>query len=330
MKKLILILAVMQLFVFSIYAQTTSDDKEKLKQLNAEVVAKYKAGNIDAAVAPAKQAVELSLKVFGAEHNETASAYVNLGTLYRLKKKYKEATENLQKAVAIYNLKPGANGKALAKTMDGLALAYALDGDKKRAGEIYVQALTVAENTYGKESADVVPFLRSLANFYAVAGKNDEAQEMFVRLYKTAAKNSKSENDKKQLQEIEDEFTCFAVQSPKPDESLDREARFREAIRTEEEKESSILKGGIINGKAKNLVKPEYPSTARDRMAQGVVPVNVTIDENGNVIEAKAICGDKDLKSASEDAARKSKFSPTIFNGQAVKVTGIIVYRFYR
>ena len=328
MKKLILILAVMQLFVFSNYAQTSADDKEKLKQLNAEVVTKYKAGKIDDAVAPAKQAVELSLKVFGAEHNETASAYVNLGTLYRLKKKYKEAAENLQKAVAIYNLKPAANGKALARTMDGLALAYALDGDKKRAGEIYVQALTVAENTYGKESADVVPFLRSLANFYAVAGKADEAQEMFVRLYKTAAKNAKEGDN--QLAEIEDEFTCFAVQSPKPDESLDREMKFREAIRTDEEKESSILKGGIVNGKAKNLVKPEYPSTARDRMAQGVVPVRVTIDEKGNVIEARAICGDKELKIASEDAARKSKFNPTVIDGQTVKVSGVLVYRFYR
>jgi TonB family protein len=330
MKKLILILAVMQLFLFSIYAQTPADDKEKLKQLNAEVISKYKAGKIDDAVAPAKQAVELSLKVFGAENNETASAYVNLGTLYRLKKKYKEATENLQKAVAIYNLKPAANGKSLAKTMDNLALAYALDGDKKRAGETYVQSLTVAENTYGKESADVVPFLRSLANFYAVTGKADEAQEMFVRLYKTAAKNSKSEEDKKQLQEIEDEFTCFAVQTPKPDESLDRDAKFREAIRTDEEKESSILKGGIINGKAKNLVKPEYPSTARDRMAQGVVPVRVTIDENGNVTEAQAICGDRELKISGENAARKSKFNPTILNGQAVKITGILVYRFFR
>ena len=57
--------------------------------------------------------------------------------------------------------------------------------------------------------------------------------------------------------------------------------------------------------------------------------VRVQIDEAGNVTRTKAICsGDDDLRIVSEEAARKSKFTPTFLDGEAVKVTGIIVYNF--
>jgi protein TonB len=56
--------------------------------------------------------------------------------------------------------------------------------------------------------------------------------------------------------------------------------------------------------------------------------VQVTIDEQGKVISAKANCGIIEFVEVSEDAARRSKFSPTLINGQPVKVTGVIVYNF--
>lgn len=89
-----------------------------------------------------------------------------------------------------------------------------------------------------------------------------------------------------------------------------------------------IVSGGVMNGKAVNLVRPPYPPAAKAVRASGAVTVQVTIDENGNVISASAISGHALLKSAAESAARASKFSPTILGGQAVKVTGVIVYNF--
>lgn len=84
----------------------------------------------------------------------------------------------------------------------------------------------------------------------------------------------------------------------------------------------------VINGKATNLVKPAYPSTARPLRIEGAVNVQVTIDERGNVISASAVSGHPMLRQSALQAARQSKFSPTILNGTAVKVTGIIVYNF--
>jgi len=88
------------------------------------------------------------------------------------------------------------------------------------------------------------------------------------------------------------------------------------------------VSGGVVNGKAVNLVKPPYPPAARAVRASGAVNVQVTIDENGNVISASAVSGHALLRSAATAAARQSKFSPTLLSGQKVKVTGVIVYNF--
>ncbi len=47
-----------------------------------------------------------------------------------------------------------------------------------------------------------------------------------------------------------------------------------------------IVSGGVVNGKAVNLVRPPYPPAAKAVRASGAVNVQVTIDENGNVISA--------------------------------------------
>jgi periplasmic protein TonB len=89
-----------------------------------------------------------------------------------------------------------------------------------------------------------------------------------------------------------------------------------------------VVSGGVVNGKAVNLVKPPYPPAAKAVRASGQVQVQVTIDENGNVISASAVSGHALLRGAAESAARSSKFSPTLLSGQKVKVTGVIIYNF--
>ncbi|MEP7037883.1 MAG: energy transducer TonB, partial [Acidobacteriota bacterium] len=88
---------------------------------------------------------------------------------------------------------------------------------------------------------------------------------------------------------------------------------------------AKTISGGVINGKATNLVKPTYPVAAR---ATGLINVQIKIDESGNVISASAISGHPLLRLAAEQAARKSTFAPTMLSGKAVKVTGVIVYNF--
>jgi TonB family protein len=88
------------------------------------------------------------------------------------------------------------------------------------------------------------------------------------------------------------------------------------------------ISGGVVNGKAVNLVKPTYPPQAKAVNASGAVNVQVVIDEGGRVISATAVSGHPLLRAAAVAAARASKFSPTMLSGQPVQVSGVIVYQF--
>jgi len=88
------------------------------------------------------------------------------------------------------------------------------------------------------------------------------------------------------------------------------------------------VSGGVLNGKAETLAKPAYPSAARAVGAEGAVSVQVLIDEEGTVVSADAVSGHPLLKEAARSAAFQSKFRPTKLSGQAVKVSGVIVYNF--
>jgi protein TonB len=88
------------------------------------------------------------------------------------------------------------------------------------------------------------------------------------------------------------------------------------------------ISGGVLNGKAISLPKPSYPPIAKQAHASGTVVVQVTIDENGNVISANAVSGHPLLRGVAVSAARGARFSPTKLSGQPVKVTGVITYNF--
>jgi protein TonB len=90
----------------------------------------------------------------------------------------------------------------------------------------------------------------------------------------------------------------------------------------------AAISGGVLNGKAISLPKPSYPPIARQAHAAGTVVVQVTIDENGNVISASAVSGHPLLRAVAVAAARGARFSPTKLSGQPVKVTGVITYNF--
>lgn len=92
--------------------------------------------------------------------------------------------------------------------------------------------------------------------------------------------------------------------------------------------EGNTVSGGVLNGKAISLPKPIIPAEAIASKASGAVVVEVIVDEEGNVISAKAISGHETLRVACEAAARQAKFSPTLAGGKAVKVGGRIVYNF--
>lgn len=88
------------------------------------------------------------------------------------------------------------------------------------------------------------------------------------------------------------------------------------------------INGGVLNGRAISLPVPTYPTFAKQVGAEGQVAVQVTVDERGNVVSARAVSGHPLLRSAAEAAARQSRISPARIGEQNVRTTGVLLYNF--
>ncbi|HYN26596.1 MAG TPA: energy transducer TonB [Pyrinomonadaceae bacterium] len=89
-----------------------------------------------------------------------------------------------------------------------------------------------------------------------------------------------------------------------------------------------LISKGVITSQAISLPKPPYPPMAKLMKIEGVVSVQVLIDESGKVISAKAMAGNPALVREAEKAALQARFSPTLLGDQPVKVSGTITYNF--
>jgi protein TonB len=86
---------------------------------------------------------------------------------------------------------------------------------------------------------------------------------------------------------------------------------------------SSMLIAKVIS-----LPKPAYPPMAKAIGAEGSVAVQILVDEQGKVISAQPVSGNPTLVHAATEAALQARFTPTILNGQPVKIQGVITYNF--
>jgi protein TonB len=88
------------------------------------------------------------------------------------------------------------------------------------------------------------------------------------------------------------------------------------------------VSGGVLQGSALKRVQPQYPPIAKAARASGAVQVQVTISEEGRVIDAQVISGHPLLRDAALQAARQWAFKPTELSGVPVKVQGILTFNF--
>ncbi len=88
------------------------------------------------------------------------------------------------------------------------------------------------------------------------------------------------------------------------------------------------ITGGVLNSRAIEMPKPNYPEAAKQAGIHGLVKVEVTINEEGEVIAAEATDGPKELREAAVEAAKKARFAPVILHGARIKVNGVLTYKF--
>ncbi|HKV39160.1 MAG TPA: TonB family protein [Blastocatellia bacterium] len=84
----------------------------------------------------------------------------------------------------------------------------------------------------------------------------------------------------------------------------------------------------IIEGKAIERVKPDYPQIAKIARVQGPVVVEIIIATDGRVQSAHAVSGHPALAAAAVQAALQWRFEPTFLTDVPVKVSGVITFVF--
>jgi TonB family protein len=169
---------------------------------------------------------------------------------------------------------------------------------------------------------------------YLNTKKDDAIQEQFLSSFvlpeKSNATAVATQNPAPVAQEAQVARTMEAAPAEAP-ANADAAAKQAELDRaTPQGGKRNPISGGVLNGKAISLPKPEYPAEAKAAGADGVVVVEVTLDEQGNVTEAHAVSGHPLLQQVAVNAALQARFSPTLLSGEPLKVKGVIVYNFGR
>ena len=84
----------------------------------------------------------------------------------------------------------------------------------------------------------------------------------------------------------------------------------------------------FFNFEIVGYVQPVHTIKAQEVGAKGLVQVEVLIDVNGSVLQARARSGNKLLHPEAEKAALMTKFRPFSVYGKPARAFGFIVFRF--
>lgn len=92
--------------------------------------------------------------------------------------------------------------------------------------------------------------------------------------------------------------------------------------------EAGPMEVGSLIGFATSQPPPIYPQIAKMQGTKGVVKVEVTVDEKGQVAQIQKTSGPLMLQAAAKDAIRRWRFKPFTRDGQPVKANGYVSFNF--
>ena len=110
------------------------------------------------------------------------------------------------------------------------------------------------------------------------------------------------------------------------------EARRAKAAAARREKLAKAVKvGGQIRPPVRvKEVAPVYPAIAQSARVQGDVVIEATIDEEGNVADARVVKSTPLLDQAALDAVRQWQYQPSLLNGVPTAVVTTVTVKFTR
>ena len=211
-----------------------------------------------------------------------------------------------------------------------------MQNDILAAEPAFKKALQLRETAHGPGSPEMAVALSALANVKFWRREYKDAADNFILALETITKNPNANRNDITL--IYQRARCSLRKAKSDDLMESLEQKYSEAAEFASlgepmsgERKPRLINAGVVNGTARRLIKPRFPAEARADNAEGIVEVDVLIDEQGKVVSACAAPkAHPALVEASELAAYSSEFTPTKLDGNAVKVSGRITYSFRR
>lgn len=132
-----------------------------------------------------RQAVDLSVEIYGKDHKYTATRRVSLGASYYGQKKYKEAKKQLNEALRIYHLAGQEDAVSEANALNNLAGVAFAEKDYAEAQVLFEQAVTLLKSISPNNT--ILPStLANLATTCTHIGDNEAAQRYYQEAYSVA------------------------------------------------------------------------------------------------------------------------------------------------
>ena len=146
-----------------------------------------------------------------------------------------------------------------------------------------------------------------------------QGQKDLAKIFRENANNANNAAEgARSLEIIADEFIA----------SFKLTGKLVNKVITVDEKRKAIEVKKVDPGSALKKVAPAYPAEAKATGVSGKVEAQVTISEEGRVIEAIAISGPELLREPAVQAAKEWVFKPTKADNMPVKVRGILTFNF--
>jgi len=328
MQKFFAVFLILIVVSCSVNAQTTNNQTEELVKLNGEVVDLFREAKYAEALKASERATELAKKLYGDESVEYARVMSNLAYIYDRLGDARKSISFAGTAVRILKKKTDVSGES--KTLLAGMLEQFAWKKSREEGMNSAKALMEAIEYRKGLSGEYAPQL-TLSYYYLgdINYWNRDLKEAakWMKLALDLYLRNKSLSDDNFLI-VYSQWECAMTKLGKDTELKELQNQYAKADK-DASPLPSLVPGGIVNGKALNLVTPPYPEAAKAQRASGKVEIKILISTTGRVLAA---CGrgkeNAALIEVSEMAALSSKFSPTPVGGVPVNVKGTIIYVF--
>ncbi|MGI9067559.1 MAG: tetratricopeptide repeat protein [Pyrinomonadaceae bacterium] len=311
-------------------ASSPSQELADAAKLDADVLKLYKEGKFEEAIPLAKRVLKIREKLLPANDRLLATSLSNLGLLYLARLKVDDADSLLKRALSIYEQTPAGNALVTAQTLDSLAQVRLLKSDVKKATEFYLKALSIKETTLNSDHEEILYSLNNLLDLYVSQKEVAKAKAMLKRIISRIER--KLGDSDTQVGRLLERMACLMYRNDEKDEAEKVEARANHILYSDQatKPDPIWLPKEVFSCKLIHNPRPDFMSIVgvRRPTARFTMDVAIETDEAGNVTAARYIGGDPVFKSVAEKAALNAKLRPTIVDGRAVKVEGVISHQF--